>query len=537
MKYNYIYSISCTLLFFCNSCSKSDQSVDPPILTPVLPTAYYVSISGNDSNNGTREKPFRTVDKVNSLDLQPGETVFFEGGSSFQGTLLLDSADNGSKDKPVIITSYGNGTSTIDGNTKEAVIIKSDYFELKNINAHGAGRKEGNTTSGIHIENAKHGLVEQIITEGFQKSGLQLISSENVVINKITAQNNGFSGIYVTGDFERNGRILQPGERTSNRIIIRECIAESNPGDPSNLTNHSGNGIFVESTDNVLIEYCVATNNGWDMPHSGTGPIGIWTSSCDSVTIQHCISYDNKTRGWDGGGFGIDGGVTNSVIQYCLSYDNIGAGYGVYHWDGASNWRNNTIRYSISINDARNSHYGSISFWNGSRDSKQFTNCQIYNNVVYNQYSSNVVFIENCQTAKFIFSNNIFIGNNDIVKGTVSDDKFLGNTYWQTAGSTINFRGYKTLQEWANATGQELYDGQLKGKYMDPLLIGPFTTTLSDPKQLKSLTGFKLHTNSPIKDGGVYLGTLFKVELPSHDFFGNAVIKNFIPEPGIHALN
>ena len=94
----------------------------------------------------------------------------------------------------------------------------------------------------------------------------------------------------------------------------------NNPGDPTNLTNHSGNGIVVGHCTNVLIDHCMATNNGWDMPRIGNGPVGIWCYEADSVVIQHCLSYRNKTSvgGADGGGFDFDGGVTNSIIQYCL---------------------------------------------------------------------------------------------------------------------------------------------------------------------------------------------------------------------------
>ena len=67
----------------------------------------------------------------------------------------------------------------------------------------------------------------------------------------------------------------------------------------------------------VLIEYCTATNNGWDMPRTGNGPVGIWAYESDSVLIQRCIAYRNKTQkgAADGGGFDFDGGMTNSIIR------------------------------------------------------------------------------------------------------------------------------------------------------------------------------------------------------------------------------
>ena len=142
-------------------------------------------------------------------------------------------------------------------------------------------------------------------------------------------------------------------KKDCSNIRISYCKAENNAGDPTNFTNHSGNGIMVGHCKNVTIEYCTATNNGWDMPRKGNGPVGIWCFEADSVIIQHCISYKNKTSpgSADGGGFDMDGGVTNSIIQYCLSYENEGSAFGIFQYDGAGKWNNNTIRYCISEND------------------------------------------------------------------------------------------------------------------------------------------------------------------------------------------
>ena len=53
-------------------------------------TTYYVdSKSGSDSNDGTSEsKAFKTLDKVNDLDLEPGDTVLLKKGSVFENQAL-----------------------------------------------------------------------------------------------------------------------------------------------------------------------------------------------------------------------------------------------------------------------------------------------------------------------------------------------------------------------------------------------------------------------------------------------------------------
>ena len=146
---------------------------------------------------------------------------------------------------------------------------------------------------------------------------LFVYSSSSITITHVNAYENGFAGISIEGEY---------GTKNSRQILIADCVVENNPGDPSNFKNHSGNGIIAGNCKSVTIEYCIATNNGWDMPRIGNGPVGIWCYEADSVTIQYCISYKNKTSKGadDGGGFDLDGGVTNSIIQYCLSYENHG---------------------------------------------------------------------------------------------------------------------------------------------------------------------------------------------------------------------
>jgi hypothetical protein len=230
------------------------------------------------------------------------------------------------------------------------------------------------------------------------------------VVDNVYSHDNGYAGILVSGEHGRKD--------ASKNIVIRNCRAENNPGDPAELDNHSGNGVLVGHSTNVMIEYCTATNNGWDMPRIGNGPVGIWAYESDSVIIQHCIAYKNKTSkgAADGGGFDLDGGVTNSIIQYCLSYGNEGSGYGLFQYKGASPWYNNTIRYCISENDGGGSaaHAG-IFIWNSSDDSEQLKDCYIYNNTIYNEQGAAISYESQSMNSGFRFYNNIFVSQAELI--------------------------------------------------------------------------------------------------------------------------
>ncbi len=49
--------------------------------------AYYVNLSGDDKNPGTKIAPFKTIEEVNSLHLVAGDTVYFRSGDVFNGSI------------------------------------------------------------------------------------------------------------------------------------------------------------------------------------------------------------------------------------------------------------------------------------------------------------------------------------------------------------------------------------------------------------------------------------------------------------------
>ncbi|MEE8384477.1 MAG: DNRLRE domain-containing protein, partial [Dehalococcoidia bacterium] len=93
---------------------------EPP---PAAGTAYYVdSASGNDANSGTSEADaWRTLDRASTASLRPGERLLLKRGEVFAGTLTISSS--GTRDAPVVISSYGSGTPpTITGGSSCVVL-------------------------------------------------------------------------------------------------------------------------------------------------------------------------------------------------------------------------------------------------------------------------------------------------------------------------------------------------------------------------------------------------------------------------------
>src|SRR5579883_825410 len=99
---------------------------------------YYVSPSGSDQNSGTSpSNAWQTVAKVNSVTLQPGDTVLFAGGASFTGRLTLSAAEQGSAAAPITISSYGTGRATLSNSTDGIFAYNTAGIVVQNINLVG----------------------------------------------------------------------------------------------------------------------------------------------------------------------------------------------------------------------------------------------------------------------------------------------------------------------------------------------------------------------------------------------------------------
>ncbi len=483
---------------------------------------YFVSESGNDDSKGTFRSPWKTIEKVNLLNLRPGDAVYFKGGSTFNGTLRLDSSDSGSLKENVLIGSFGEGKAIINGGTGEGLVAdRCNHLVIKDLIFNGDGRESGNLTDGVFIASSSNLVVDNCEMSGFQHSGLHVRKAIDVKITHVYAHNNGFAGIHITG-----ATMNDPVNYDNKNLYIGYCIAENNPGDPTVLKGHSGNGILASSVNGGIIEFCEAFNNGWDMPWTGNGPVGIWIWDCTDFIIQYCIAHDNKTNpvAADGGGFDFDGGVSNSVLQYCISFNNQGPGIGLFEFGAAKPWENNVVRYNISQNDGI-INGGSLAIWKDEKAGKM-KNCEIYNNTFYNDtVNGRALWVYN-NWEGFNFRNNIFIYKGPFLDPgqKLVNELFQGNCYRNLSGNP-SIAGYKSLRDWAMATGNEMLSDSLIGFFTDPWLIAPGSLFLTDPDMMtpENLSPYALKPGSPLIDRGLDLKKLFMIDPGIHDLVGNSL--------------
>lgn len=488
-------------------------------------TIYYLSASGNDNNNGTSSTTaWKTIVKLNGVQLQAGDIVKFEGGATFSGPITLGADDLGTSTNPIIITSYGTGRPVINAGTGYGLdAYNTGGIEIRAINfVAGAG----NLSSGINFYldkadvNLQHITIEDVEVSGFHDFGIMLGCTNttkgysNVLINRVLSHDNILGGIYTycwdAFSFDDSNIFI------NKNIIIKNTKTYNNKG-LAGSANHTGSGMIISTFDGALIDSCEAYNNGENNTYGGGGPVGIWFFIVKNGIIQNSESHHNKTQTVDGGGFDLDGGCQNCVIQYCYSHDNMGPGYLLAEYGSNVPYTGNIIRYNISERDAmkaRTGGNGSIYLWSTGKGS-ELINCEIYNNTIY--AATNCVLLTEPFFTNVKIRNNIFYSptGTSLINAAYSpvdssQAHFVQNNYYSasTPEFTWNNSKYNSLAAWkAVAVTQERVGGTNYGVISDPLFVAGG----------QGRDGYKLTDISPDIDAGLNLNNI-----GPFNFYGSA---------------
>jgi hypothetical protein len=465
-RYLIILAVTCALCSAATAATtrrrwESDSIVAPPP-RPGLVT-YYVSPTGNDSNNGiSRSTPWQTIAKVDAGHYNAGDSILFEGGQTFSGSLSFTARSwSATAASPVTIGSYGTGDATISSGDGVGFLAHNVAgFVLKNLVFVGAG--SANLTDGVQVLNDLSGnvkldyvVLQNLDVSGYGSNGVHIYGNngatgfKRVTISYVAAHSNtsndpagGTSGILVNSSNYGAGST----NAAHQNVLIDHCNAYSNPGNPVTGTpGWSGAGITMSSTNGGTIQYSVAANNGTDTK----GTVGIWAADATNIAIQFNESYGTATNnGQDGDGFDLDGGVTNSVMQYNYSHDNYGAGFMIFSYNDGHviSTSNDTMRYNVSQNDGRsnNSYYGGLTIGNDA--GATLTGVLSYNNTVYKSVgttSAATISGAGAPSAQARVANNIFYVTNSssFIRGAASAPgvSFVGNSCYSIGSLSGEF--------------------------------------------------------------------------------------------------
>lgn len=473
---------------------------------PCMAANYYVDrANGNDQASGQSPAgAWSSLEKVNSTDFQPGDTLFFRSGEIWTG--ILSPKGSGIKNKPIVIDRYGEGRKPkIDGNsmTGKGVLYFENQSEwvIKNLEitnyagTEGMRRgveicgRNGGVLSGFHLVNLHVHHIKGIVGNGMTEKltgGIFFIVYEddvvptrfdNVLIENCEIHDCDNQGIVTLGTMT----YPDPGSKDWNNRKFTNMVIRGNI-----IYNISKNAMILRLFDGGLVErnLCYSTA-------TGTTGNTIFTRSSRQVILQYNEGYDNQSyKDSDGSLYDADLESVECIFQYSYSHDN---SHGLYWQCTVEQDYGNVVRYNISQNDK-----GRI--FNFSYPSQ---NTEIYNNTVYiGSHRSPVIIGEkkiNGGKRNYTFKNNLIINESATSSYKWVEEEYIGKRVF----SNNLFYGYHP-------------EGEPEDPYKvtdDPLLEAPGTA-----KDIESLQGYRLRKESPAIDAGTYIENN-----GGRDFYGNPV--------------
>ncbi|MDQ3393948.1 MAG: hypothetical protein M3512_07545 [Bacteroidota bacterium] len=116
---------------------------------PSLCKDFFISNQGNDKNAGSKEKPWKSINMVNSKIYKPGDKIFFKGGESFSGNLIVNEKSTSNPTNPITISSYGEGKATILAGDLGILVKNRSGIVVQDIIVAGANRTTNQVTDTV----------------------------------------------------------------------------------------------------------------------------------------------------------------------------------------------------------------------------------------------------------------------------------------------------------------------------------------------------------------------------------------------------
>jgi len=278
---------------------------------------YYVSISGDDNNDGLeRDGAFRTIGRAVEIVL-PGDTIMILPGVYSEGISLNN---YGATEQPITIMGEDNGV-VLDGNRSMEI--------------------------GFWCEGCMNMIFDNLEIANYTDIGIGFYQSSDIVLQNLVVHNNGFA-VQLT-DWELEGYGIHIDDCI--RVDVQTSVVYANGPDPrppgmlgtgintydcvdcnikyNNTYQNVGGGILVEDGVNILVEGNNVTANYLDATEDGWWDGGIWVDGGRNVTLKN-----NNVQANIGPGIQISDEDNQNPFGYVLE-GNICTGnyYGLFIWN------------------------------------------------------------------------------------------------------------------------------------------------------------------------------------------------------------
>ena len=294
---------------------------------------WYLSPTGSDSDPGTYEEPFKTLDKLWTV-IGEGDTAYLRGGTyEFNDQQVLTGADGTSSDTikvfaypgetPVLTSSSGYSHPGAVNSAKPLILMTADYTWWKGITIADYAQASAQTDgyNGMYVRSGSdHNVFEQLIVRncgsGFYIRGN---SDQNLVLNcDFYSNKDPYSG---TPYGNADGLAIAWNTDVSDTNRVQGCRFWWNSDDGIDLFNNDG-FVYVDS--------CWSWHNGYVTPTWAAGADGngfklgdqaAGSSTDTSRYLTNCISFNNKQSGY----------AENDMDERTVIYNSVSYRDGVIH--------------------------------------------------------------------------------------------------------------------------------------------------------------------------------------------------------------
>lgn len=421
----------------------------------------YVSTLGSDDNNGSKNSPFKSIQKAVDVGNRNNLTINVAKG--------VYTPDNGLNAKTNGVEIFSVTNFNLLGGWNDDFSSRSGYSELDGKN---------NLYHIINLDNVKNVVIDGFVIRGGNANGANPHSSgggidtyhfndsviKNCIISNNTASDSG-GGIclYKANNNIINGTVYNNAANDKGGgIYLNNTDNNTISGSIYNNTaNISGGGIYLYEANNNTINGSVHNNTANEY-NGVNGGGGIYLSFADNNTINGSI-YSNTTKR-NGGGIYLYGNsnIINSSIYNNTTYL---YGGGIYLFYANSN----IINGSVYSNFAYYDDGGGIYFWNANNNT---IDGSVHNNIAGN--GGGIYF-------SYFATNNIISGS--ILSNTAANGYKGGGVYFRS-DATNNIFTATCVVKWNTVDGGSVGDGG--GVYNDNIAGSQISNA-----------GFTISDNSP----------------------------------------
>lgn len=465
---------------------------------------YYLdSVDGDDANSGTEiDSPVKSIAGLKDLYIGPGTHFLFKKGGEYECAVEL--CCSGTKDNPVVISSYGEGElPVLYTNDKNEVfkLFDCSYLTLSNLNIkapNGGGiwiDTLNQTSEGIVIENILFEDMQNYKVhsrDDFSRGAAAaraavmvkgLPARSRYAVNDLTIRNcevyNCANGFMIWSSWNDSQTPWCENEEDIDPVYNEDLLIER-----CYFHEMDAEAVVVGMCDGALVTNCRAINccQGEGVDENGdieyfTAAMWFWGS--EGSTIQFCEIAGQKNVG-DGMAVDFDSHTNNCTYQYIYSHDNVRFMCNCPNYSGH---HGNTVRYCLSVND------------NKGRATTAVGSCGEHNFRFYNNT------IINCGEFQFRNLYNAYIANNIIVP--VDGATFAYNVDPSRNNVFENNCYYNAINPLVDLGAMNAVPGFSGTDYTD-------------------INSFRLSADSPL------IGAGSAVEGAEQDFFGNTIESNNI---------